>query len=57
VWSLKKWRRKRILRRTRITPTLLETAYAGLPVLHGLDPAEQSRLTDLAVLFLHEKSV
>lgn len=52
---LRNWRHRRILRRSTITDSQWQTAFAALPLLQGLSSEEQQRLRDLAVLFLHDK--
>lgn len=54
---LRRWRRQRIVEARRPSPHDWEAATAGLPVLSGLSPAERARLQELAVLFLHAKSL
>ena len=51
------WRRKRILRRTRIDDALWRRVIAGLPFLAGMTDVELGRLRELALLFLHEKEM
>lgn len=53
---LKRWRHARIIRRSRISVSAWESAFARLPLLAHLSGAERNRLRDLAILFLHEKS-
>jgi len=56
VWSaFKNWRRRRLLRRLQLPEILWNSAFSRLPLLHRLEPEEQQRLRDLALLFLHEK--
>ncbi len=55
--GLKRWRRRRLLRHARLPPGQWETVVAGLPLLAGLTDGELDRLRDLAVVFLHEKSL
>jgi Mlc titration factor MtfA (ptsG expression regulator) len=52
---LKRWRRRRILRRFAIPDTLWEETLADAPVLARLDADERARLRELALLLLHEK--
>ncbi|MCP5197777.1 MAG: zinc-dependent peptidase [Gammaproteobacteria bacterium] len=54
---LRNWRRRRWLQRGRIPETEWRAAVIRLPLLRGLDGAEQERLRDLATLFLHEKTL
>ncbi|HKO87125.1 MAG TPA: M90 family metallopeptidase [Burkholderiales bacterium] len=51
------WRRRRILRNTRIDDAQWQRVESELPFLHPLDPDERRRLRELAVLFLHEKEM
>jgi MtfA peptidase len=51
------WRRKRVLRGTRIDDALWRRVIAGLPFLAGMSEAELVRLRELALLFLHEKEM
>ncbi|MCO6413620.1 MAG: zinc-dependent peptidase [Thiogranum sp.] len=53
---LRQWRRKRIIRRSRISEDAWKSVFAQLPILGHLSAAEKDRLRDLAVLFLNEKS-
>lgn len=57
MWSLKAWRRERILARHGVADAALREAIVRLPLLDGLEPGELERLRELAVLFLHEKSL
>ncbi len=50
------WRQRR-LERARIPETQWRLTVARLPLLDGLNPAEQERLRDLATLFLREKTL
>ena len=52
---LRKWRRRRILRRFTIPDAVWEETIADAPTLARLDADERSRLRELALLFLHEK--
>ena len=49
------WRRKRILRNTRVDDALWQRLWHALPFLQDLDEDESARLRELAVLFLHAK--
>ena len=51
-----RWRRTRILERHAIPREAFDAALARLPVLHGLDPSEQTRLREAASLFIHGKA-
>ena len=53
---VKNWRRKRIIKQSRITSAQWEAAYARLPLLGRLSTQEKRDLRDLSILFLHEKS-
>ena len=57
MWSLREWRRRRILQRSRIPEHLWRDAFARLAVLRTLCEEDRQRLRDLAVLFLHEKVI
>ena len=50
------WHQRR-LERTRIPENQWQLTVARLPLLNGLNPAEQERLRDLATLFLREKAL
>jgi Mlc titration factor MtfA (ptsG expression regulator) len=52
---LKRWRRRRILRRFAIPDALWEEVLADAPVLRRLNASDRARLRELALLFLHEK--
>jgi MtfA peptidase len=52
---LRRWRRRRILRRFAIPDALWEETLADAPALARLDVDERARLRELALLFLHEK--
>lgn len=51
-----RWRRARILERHAIPPQAFDAAVARLPILHGLDAAERTRLRETASLFIHDKT-
>ncbi len=55
MWSLRAWRRQRILARHPISSAQWQAVLQHLPILDGLDDAEQQRLRERAVLFLHHK--
>ncbi|HBX56388.1 MAG TPA: zinc-dependent peptidase, partial [Pseudomonas sp.] len=55
MWSFRAWRRQRILARHPIEPTTWATVRRRLPILDGLTEAEEQRLRERAVLFLHRK--
>lgn len=52
-----RWRERRILRQSTISPAQWQEAFAALPVLSGLSLAEQQQLRELATLFLHDKAI
>lgn len=54
--ALRNWRDRRILQRSSITPAQWDAAFAGLPLLRGLDDDEQRRLREMVILFCHRKS-
>lgn len=55
MWSLRAWRRQRILARHPISPAQWQAVLQQLPILDGLNEDEQQRLRERAVLFLHHK--
>lgn len=57
MWSWKQWRRQRILAKSAIPIEQWRRAEKALSALEGLNAEETQRLRELAVLFLHEKSV
>lgn len=50
-------RRQRILHKARIDPALWQETLDSLPLLEGMSADELARLRDLAVLFLHTKTL
>jgi MtfA peptidase len=54
---LRNWRRRRVLKGTRIDDALWKKVAAKLPFLRGLSDEETSRLKELALLFLAEKEM
>lgn len=50
------WRRERILRQSGLDDALWDDTVRHFPFAWTLEPADQLRLRDLVVLFLHEKS-
>jgi Mlc titration factor MtfA (ptsG expression regulator) len=52
---LKRWRRRRILRRFAIPDAIWDEVLADAPVLRRLEASDRARLRELALLFLHEK--
>jgi Mlc titration factor MtfA (ptsG expression regulator) len=57
MWSLREWRRRRLLQRTPLPDHEWQTVLAALPLLHGLSADEQRRLRELVILFRHAKSL
>lgn len=57
MWSFKAWRRRRTLERNPVDPAHWAEVRRRLPILDGLDEAEQRRLRERAVLFLHDKHI
>lgn len=57
MWSWKKWRRARVLANSTVTAEQWRQAESTLSALQGLTETELQRLRQLAVLFLHEKSL
>ncbi|HET9663421.1 MAG TPA: zinc-dependent peptidase, partial [Burkholderiales bacterium] len=51
------WRRARILRRAAFDESLWRGVVARYPFLLALTEEERRRLRDIAVLFLHDKSI
>ena len=51
-----RWWRARILKRHGIPSGAFDAAFARLPILHGLEPAERARLRESASLFIHDKT-
>ena len=51
-----RWWRARILKRHAIPHDAFDTALAGLPILHGLNTTERTRLREAASLFIHGKT-
>lgn len=56
-WSIKHWRRQRVLRRSSLPEEAWRATVSGLPLLHGLSEEDLARLRELAILFLHEKEI
>ena len=54
---LKSWRRRRLLKRSRIDEALWRSVTAGLPFLDILDQGELTRLREMALIFLNEKEM
>lgn len=55
--TLRRWRRQRIIRRFPLSEEQWRVAFARLPLLKGLSDAERHTLRELAILFLHRKSL
>lgn len=55
MFSLRAWRRRRVLARHAINDELWHRVRTQLPLLHRLTSADERRLRELALLFLHEK--
>jgi Mlc titration factor MtfA (ptsG expression regulator) len=55
MWSLRAWRRQRILARHPISSADWNAVRQQLPILDGLNATEEQRLRERAVLFLHHK--
>ena len=54
---LRSWLNQRILQRSKITPHQWDEAFSRLPLLAGLSGEEKQQLQELAILFLHQKSI
>ena len=54
---IRRWRRRRLLKSTRIDEALWTRVASGLSFLRGLSAEETSRLKDLVLLFLSEKEM
>ena len=55
MWSFRAWRRRRILSRSPYTTRHWHDVRGRLPMLDGLSEAEEQRLFQRAILFLHHK--
>ncbi|MES2817897.1 MAG: M90 family metallopeptidase [Pseudomonadota bacterium] len=55
MWSLKRWRQRRFLARHPLDPALWARVRERLPILDGLNEAEDRCLRERAQLFLHAK--
>lgn len=55
MWSYRNWRRRRILARNPVDPMQWAAVCRRLPILDGLDEAEDQRLRERSVLFLNDK--
>jgi MtfA peptidase len=56
-FTLRKWRRKRLLAKRSIPDDIWDAVLRETPVLQQLPTAEQRHLRELALLFLHEKAI
>lgn len=54
---LRLWLNRRIIKRSTISAAEWATAFNALPLLYGLSDDEQQRLKQLAILFLHNKTL
>lgn len=57
MWSFRGWRRRRIMARHPVPDGQWRQAWERLPLLAGLTDQESRRLRELALLFIHEKSL
>ncbi len=55
--AFRRWRRRRIIERAELDPALWQQTLAQLPFLRGLSVAENERLRQTVILFLHDKSI
>jgi Mlc titration factor MtfA (ptsG expression regulator) len=55
MWSLRNWRRQRMLAKHPVAPELWQKIRQRLPILDGLSDELHARLRDACVLFLHDK--
>ncbi|MDG1583077.1 M90 family metallopeptidase [Pseudomonas sp. GOM6] len=55
MWSFRAWRRRRIVSRSPYTTRHWREVRGRLPILDGLSEAEEQRLFQRAILFLHHK--
>src|SRR5690242_12708455 len=55
--AFRRWRRERILKRSSLDEKTWRSVLRRYPFTRALDARERERLHDLAVLFLHEKSI
>jgi Mlc titration factor MtfA (ptsG expression regulator) len=55
MWSFKAWRQRRILANNPVSAATWAKVRQPLPILNGLSAAEEQRLRERAVLFLHSK--
>ena len=54
---VRNWIDRRVIERTSISASQWEAAFAALPLLDSLNATETQRLRELAILFLHRKSL
>lgn len=54
---LQRWWQARIIRRSPVSDAEWARAFAGLPLLTDLSESERRELRDLAILFLHDKTL
>ncbi|MCW5625221.1 MAG: zinc-dependent peptidase [Burkholderiales bacterium] len=57
AWSLKQWRRERVLRNGTVDAGIWETAIARFPFTRTLDLEASERLRDHVILFLNDKAL
>ena len=55
--AIRRWRRRRTLRNHPLDPALWKRVSSRFAFVERLGPADQARLRDLCVLFLHEKQL
>jgi len=55
--AFRNWRRERILKRSPLEERTWRSVLRRYPFTRALSAEESARLRDLAVLFLHEKSI
>lgn len=54
---LRRWRERRIVAASDLGKDAWRQAFAALPLLDRLTPAERTRLRELTILFLHDKDI
>jgi Mlc titration factor MtfA (ptsG expression regulator) len=57
ISMIQNWWRSRIIKRSPVQEQQWARAFRQLPILHGLSAQECTRLRELAILFLHHKSL
>lgn len=57
MWSFRDWRRRRLLARYPVEPSLWQAVLDSLPILDGLTVEQTERLKARSVLFLHAKRI